>query len=101
MLATSRKETGAASAGVLASFRDSLLYIARAQFAGEFQKCDLGFEFIFSTNSGVTSKCSVLASGGSQGDPGTDVGTGKGGADKIGPQNKGGLISKPKRRNKK
>ena len=32
---------------------------------------------------------------------GTDVGTGKGGADKIGPQNKGGLISKPKRNPKK
>jgi hypothetical protein len=33
--------------------------------------------------------------------PGTDVGTGKDGADKIGPQNKGGLIQRPKRKNKK
>jgi len=32
---------------------------------------------------------------------GTDVGTGKDGADKIGAQNKGGLISKPKRKPKK
>ena len=32
---------------------------------------------------------------------GTDVGTGKDGADKIGPQNKGGLINKPKRKPKK
>ena len=43
-------------------------------FQAEFKKCDLDFEYIFSTNRGVTSKCSVLASGGSQGDPGTDVG---------------------------
>ena len=47
----------------------------QSPFPHIFQKCDLGFEYIFSTNSGVTSKCSVLASGGSQGDPGTDVGT--------------------------
>jgi len=43
--------------------------------ATEFQKCNLNFEYIFSTNSGQTSKCSVLSSGGGQGDPATDIGT--------------------------
>ena len=49
---------------------------------------------------GVSTKTATGLSG-SKMKPGTDVGTGKGGADKIGPQNKGGLIQRPKRRNKK
>ena len=41
----------------------------------EFLKCSLGYEYIFSTTSGVTSKCSILSSGSDQGDPATDIGT--------------------------
>ena len=45
----------------------------------EFLKCSLGYEYIFSTTSGVTSKCSSLSSGSASTiastDPGTDVGT--------------------------
>lgn len=49
---------------------------------------------------GVSTKTASELSG-SQMKAGTDVGTEKGGADKIGPQNKGGLIQRPKRKNKK
>jgi hypothetical protein len=49
---------------------------------------------------GVSTKTATELSG-SKMKPGTDVGTGKDGADKIGPQNKGGLIQRPKRKNKK
>ena len=52
------------------------------------------------TKAGVSTKTATELSG-SQMKAGTDVGTGKGGSDKIGPQNKGGLISKPKRNPKK
>ena len=41
----------------------------------EFLKCSLGYEYIFSTTSGVTSKCSILSSGSGSGDPATDIGT--------------------------
>ena len=52
------------------------------------------------TKAGVSTKTATELSG-SQMKAGTDVGANEDGSDKIGPQNKGGLINKPKRKLKK
>ena len=63
--------TGAAKKNSLLSQHASIAKYA----AAEFMKCELGLEeYIFGMNR-RTSKCSILSSGSTSGDPATDIGT--------------------------